>query len=110
MEHLEAIDVVVGRGLELEKSVKGGSMFARFVFHKATTLECPARMTNIQHLQTKMEQTTARLRKTFHYPTENDSEDSLPEALDEEGTAHSYSLPPPVSLSAQVSLGNSHTT
>ncbi|KAN0112984.1 hypothetical protein V8E51_005935 [Hyaloscypha variabilis] len=31
-----------------------------------------------------MEQTTARLRKTFHYPTDNDSEDSLPEALDEE--------------------------
>jgi hypothetical protein len=32
-----------------------------------------------------MEQTTARLRKTFHYPADNDSEDSLPEALDEEG-------------------------
>ncbi|RAL64064.1 hypothetical protein DID88_003252 [Monilinia fructigena] len=31
-----------------------------------------------------MEQTTSRLRKTFHYPTENDSDDSLPEALDEE--------------------------
>lgn len=33
----------------------------------------------------KMEQTTARLRKTFHYPTDNDEEDDLPEALDEEG-------------------------
>jgi hypothetical protein len=33
-----------------------------------------------------MEQTTARLRKTFQYPTDNDSEDSSPEALDEEGT------------------------
>ncbi|KAA8564971.1 hypothetical protein MFRU_008g01820 [Monilinia fructicola] len=31
-----------------------------------------------------MEHTTSRLRKTFHYPTENDSDDSLPEALDEE--------------------------
>ncbi len=32
-----------------------------------------------------MEQTTSRLRKTFHYPTENDPEDDLPEALDEDG-------------------------
>ena len=32
-----------------------------------------------------MEGTTARLRKTFRYPAENDSDDSLPEALDEEG-------------------------
>ncbi|APA16080.1 predicted protein [Sclerotinia sclerotiorum 1980 UF-70] len=31
-----------------------------------------------------MEQTTARLRKTFRYPTDSDSDDSLPEALDEE--------------------------
>ncbi|ESZ91681.1 hypothetical protein SBOR_7938 [Sclerotinia borealis F-4128] len=31
-----------------------------------------------------MEQTTSRLRKTFRYPTDNDSDDSLPEALDEE--------------------------
>ncbi|KAF8863497.1 hypothetical protein BDZ45DRAFT_763436 [Acephala macrosclerotiorum] len=31
-----------------------------------------------------MYQTTARLRKTFHYPTDNDEEDDLPEALDEE--------------------------
>ncbi|KAJ8062360.1 hypothetical protein OCU04_008904 [Sclerotinia nivalis] len=31
-----------------------------------------------------MEQTTARLRRTFRYPTDNDSDDSLPEALDEE--------------------------
>jgi hypothetical protein len=31
-----------------------------------------------------MEQTTARLRKTFQYPTDDD-DDSLPEALDEEG-------------------------
>ena len=39
-----------------------------------------------------MEQTTARLRKTFHYPTDNDSEDSLPEALDEEGVSLSFKL------------------
>lgn len=32
-----------------------------------------------------MEQTTSRLRKTFRYPTDDDSDDSLPEALDEEG-------------------------
>lgn len=32
-----------------------------------------------------MEQTTARLRKTFQYPADNDSDDSSPEALDEEG-------------------------
>ncbi|QSZ33215.1 hypothetical protein DSL72_002803 [Monilinia vaccinii-corymbosi] len=31
-----------------------------------------------------MEQTTSRLRKTFRYPTDNGSDDSLPEALDEE--------------------------
>ncbi|PQE25382.1 Histone acetyltransferase protein [Rutstroemia sp. NJR-2017a BBW] len=31
-----------------------------------------------------MDQTTSRLRKTFRYPTDNDSDDSLPEALDEE--------------------------
>ncbi|TGO55401.1 hypothetical protein BOTNAR_0245g00060 [Botryotinia narcissicola] len=31
-----------------------------------------------------MEQTTSRLRKTFRYPTDNDSDDSLPDALDEE--------------------------
>jgi hypothetical protein len=28
---------------------------------------------------------TARLRKTFHYPADEDAEDSMPEALDEEG-------------------------
>jgi len=43
-------------------------------------------LTNIQQQQNAMEQTTARLRKTFHYLAHNDSEDSLPEALDEEGT------------------------
>ncbi|KAI9049906.1 hypothetical protein LZ554_006053 [Drepanopeziza brunnea f. sp. 'monogermtubi'] len=32
----------------------------------------------------KMEQTTARLRKTFRYPTDNDSEDETPDAMDEE--------------------------
>jgi hypothetical protein len=32
-----------------------------------------------------MEQTTSRLRKTFQYPTDGDSDDDLPEALDEEG-------------------------
>ncbi|KAM3074236.1 hypothetical protein ACMFMG_002940 [Clarireedia jacksonii] len=31
-----------------------------------------------------MDQTTSRLRKTFRYPADNDSDDSLPEALDEE--------------------------
>ncbi|KAH8811786.1 hypothetical protein F5884DRAFT_783426 [Xylogone sp. PMI_703] len=31
-----------------------------------------------------MEQTTARLRKTFRYPSDNDSENSLPEVMDEE--------------------------
>jgi hypothetical protein len=39
-----------------------------------------------------MEQTTARLRKTFQYPTDNGSEDSLPEALDEEGVSLSFKL------------------
>jgi hypothetical protein len=34
-----------------------------------------------------MEQTTAKLRKTFRYPTDNDSDDSLPEAMDEEGSS-----------------------
>lgn len=40
-----------------------------------------------------MEHTTSRLRKTFHYPTENDSDDSLPEALDEEGMFEPRHLP-----------------
>lgn len=31
------------------------------------------------------EMATARLRKTFQYPTDNDSEDEGPEAMDEEG-------------------------
>jgi len=31
-----------------------------------------------------MEQTVSRLRKSFHYPADNDSDDSAPEALDEE--------------------------
>jgi len=35
-----------------------------------------------------MEQTSARLRKTFHYPADNDSTDSLPEVLDEEEQEH----------------------
>ena len=39
----------------------------------------------------QMEQTTARLRKTFHYPVDNDSDDGLPEALDEEGI---FTYPP----------------
>jgi len=33
-----------------------------------------------------MERTSAKLRKTFRYPTDDDSEDSLPEAMDEQGT------------------------
>lgn len=32
-----------------------------------------------------MEHTSARLRKTFHYPVDGDGDDDLPEALDEEG-------------------------
>jgi hypothetical protein len=35
--------------------------------------------------QVEMEQTSTKLRKTFRYPTDNDSDDDLPEALDEEG-------------------------
>ncbi|RFU34170.1 hypothetical protein B7463_g2109, partial [Scytalidium lignicola] len=31
-----------------------------------------------------MEETTARLRKTFRYPSDDDSDDSLPEVMDEE--------------------------
>jgi len=31
-----------------------------------------------------MQQTTSRLRKAFHYPTDNDSDDTLPEVIDEE--------------------------
>ncbi|KAH8601027.1 hypothetical protein B0O99DRAFT_610118 [Bisporella sp. PMI_857] len=31
-----------------------------------------------------MDRTSARLRKTFRYPTDNDSDDSLPEAMDEQ--------------------------
>jgi hypothetical protein len=38
-----------------------------------------------QHRDFEMEQTTARLRKTFQYPADNDDDDSQPEALDEEG-------------------------
>jgi hypothetical protein len=52
-----------------------------------------------------MEQTTARLRKTFHYPTDNDSEDSLPEALDEEGILHSNTLiPNPQPFGTRITL------
>jgi hypothetical protein len=40
---------------------------------------------NIQRQQNRMERTTTRLRKTFQYPTDDDSEDDLPEVLDEEG-------------------------
>jgi hypothetical protein len=39
-----------------------------------------------------MEKATARLRKTFHYPTDNDSDDSLPKSLDEEGPSASVTL------------------
>lgn len=48
--------------------------------------------TDTQKQQNNMEQTTARLRKTFQYPTDNDSDDSLPEALDEEGVSLSFKL------------------
>jgi hypothetical protein len=48
-----------------------------------------------------MDQTTSRLRKTFRYPTDNDSDDSLPEALDEEGNYRSYpSIFPPILTTA----------
>ena len=60
-----------------------------------------------------MEQTTARLRKTFHYPTDDDDDDLLPEAFDEEGislyiTPHSCSLlqipKPPILFTTYSSL------
>lgn len=37
-----------------------------------------------------MDGTSARLRKTFRYPQDNSSDDSLPLALDEEGTVVLY--------------------
>jgi hypothetical protein len=39
---------------------------------------------------------TTRLRKTFHYPADDDAEDSMPEALDEEGLSpvFNYSIHP----------------
>lgn len=46
-----------------------------------------------------MEGTTARLRKTFQFPDDNDSDDDLPEALDEEGQ-----LSPRIELPSKVSL------
>jgi hypothetical protein len=70
-------------------------LFAPFAFREAATfklLSMSEALTNIQQQQNKMEQTTARLRKTFQYPTDNDSEDSLPEVLDEEGVFPSYSF------------------
>jgi hypothetical protein len=51
-----------------------------------------------------MEQSTARLRKTFHYPAEDDSE---PEALDEEGQSCStnFILPRlPIHIDTDTSL------
>jgi len=41
----------------------------------------------------KMEQTTAKLRKTFRYPSEDDPNDFLPEAMDEIGTSLSAFSP-----------------
>jgi hypothetical protein len=35
---------------------------------------------------------TTRLRKTFHYPADDDAEDSMPEALDEEGLSRGIQL------------------
>jgi hypothetical protein len=35
--------------------------------------------------EVEMEQTSAKLRRTFRYPTDGDEDDDLPEALDEEG-------------------------
>jgi hypothetical protein len=35
---------------------------------------------------------TTRLRKTFHYPADDDADDSMPEALDEEGLSRSIQL------------------
>lgn len=37
--------------------------------------------------------TTARLRRTFQYPTDEDSTDSQPEALDEQGKLTSPTTP-----------------
>jgi len=46
-----------------------------------------------------MEQTTARLRKTFQYKTDDiDSDDSLPEALDEEGPSPPLPFTPSATL------------
>jgi len=50
-----------------------------------------------------MEGTTSRLRKTFHYPADNDDDDSGPEALDEEGK---FLLP---SNFVQFSLSKHHS-
>jgi hypothetical protein len=51
-----------------------------------------------------MEQTTARLRKTFHYPTDNDSENYLPEDLDEEGILFTFPFQQVISLSPPTRL------
>src|SRR5687768_17889633 len=53
---------------------------------------------------------SARLRKTFHYPADDDASNSDPEAMDEQGTylpAHSPCLPlprswPNISLRARI--------
>ena len=37
-----------------------------------------------------MERTSAKLRKTFRYPTDDDSQDSIPEAMDEQGSFTSF--------------------
>ncbi len=66
-------------------------MFALFASRGTATSFASQDPTDTQQ-QNNMEQTTARLRKTFQYPTDNESEDSLPEALDEEGVSLSFQL------------------
>ncbi len=73
------------------------SAFLRLERCKAV-IQLPSRPETTSHSPTpfkptEMEQTTSRLRKTFRYPTDNDADDDLPEALDEEGS----SPPPPFS-------------
>jgi hypothetical protein len=71
---------------EVKKAFAWGRMFALFALfaRSPTSPDTGQRCHRTIHQETIMEQTTARLRKTFHYPIDDD-DDSLPEALDEEG-------------------------
>ena len=59
--------------------------------------------------KTKMDQTSAKLRKTFRYPTEDDSEDSLPEAMDEQGSFTTFQPRSDFSLPSFRSNNHHHT-